>query len=295
MLGEGHAAIDARGHCFSQLRERAGTPAVARQRNLRIVQGMVPIEQRAESPQRRICRILVSRARELPPQILRGRFSRQLDLDQQDDAGAGWQRDLQLAVNAVFADDLNRPRVEVFDGGDVDAKRIARSPGFLRRGTELGDQPNAGGFVSRRNQRATRRGWPGRGAEQHLGDHAERAFGADEQVNQIHLGRNEISGRVLRNSRHPQRRDGDEACGTPLATFQVEDVAVDQDHGDAVDPLTDGAVLESGRTCRACGGRASSGRAEIGWYRRTPSAHGRPHTAGRPAGTRGRCTPSGRR
>ena len=54
---------------------------------------------------------------------------------------AGWQCDIELAIDAVLANDGDRPRVDVFDGGDVDAERILRLPRLLRGGTKLAGQP----------------------------------------------------------------------------------------------------------------------------------------------------------
>ena len=139
LLRQRDAAIDAGRHRFAQLGERRGPRAIARQRDLRIVEHAVSIEQPAEPRQRRIRGAgLAATIRVAGQRSVGGMRVRQLEIDQQRDRRARRQRDVELAIDAVFADHCDRSRIEVLDGDDVDAVRIARTPGRDRGRAQLG-------------------------------------------------------------------------------------------------------------------------------------------------------------
>ncbi len=129
LLRQRHAAIDAGRHRFAQLRERRGARPIGRQRNLGVVEHAMAIEQPAEAHQRRIGRRRIARGLELRPESSASSAGSSRSISKHH-RRARRQRDLELAIDAVLADHGDRSRVEVLDRGDVDAARIARTPGL---------------------------------------------------------------------------------------------------------------------------------------------------------------------
>ena len=128
------AAIDAGRHRFAQLGERCGPRVIGRQRDLRRRRArrgdraagrIAPAASRRrgrERPRVRATERGVSAARTIRARSAAPRRSR-------------WQRDVELAVDAVLAHDGDRSAIDVLDRGDVDAARIARharSPAMRR-------------------------------------------------------------------------------------------------------------------------------------------------------------------
>ena len=180
----------------------AARDAIAGRRDLGIVEHAEPLKDAAETHERRVRRGRIAhRFEPLQPGAVRG--VRQLEIDQQRDRRSRRQRDIELAIDAVFANHGNRSRVDVFDGGDVDATRIAGTPG-LDRGARavLPSSRLRGPPTGQAQWRGTSSPGQRRGAEGHAGNDAERAFGTYEEIDQIHVRRDEITGRSLRHIRH---------------------------------------------------------------------------------------------
>ena len=149
-------------------------------------------------------------------------------------------------------------------------------------------------------------------AQRHLGDHAERAFGSDEQIDEVHRRRGEIAGRQLRHVRHPIRRhrnarravgqhDVEEpvAAGLRPSALDVEHVAVGQHDGQRPHPVARRAVFERGGARRVGGDDAADECAGEGGHGRIVTA--RPSRAPRrdrasvtPASTRTQSWPRSR-
>ena len=107
--------------------------------------------------------------------------------------------------------------------------------------------------------------------QRHLGDDAERAFGSDEQVDEVHARGGEVAGRELRHVRHAVARHTDPhgavgqddlevpvAIGHRAAALDVEHVAAGQDDRQRLHPVARGAVLER-RGARRVGGDDAAG------------------------------------
>ena len=196
---------------------------------------------------------------------------------------------LEPAIDAVFAHDGERAGIDVLDGRDVDARadracatsRCARRAGRRRaRMRRLFDRRPA-------RARGTAPAGARRVRKRHLDDHAERAFGADEQIDEVHAGARRSSRPIA--SARP-------ACGsggtrtrldagrvtiskhavrsTRAPPLDVEHVAAGEDDREAVDPVAHGAVLEGRGAGRVGRDRAADGGAEIRRHRRQPAADG---------------------
>jgi hypothetical protein len=104
----------------------------------------------------------------------------------------------------VIGHGAKRAAVHVLDRGDVE--RSALLPGIGGLAAEPGGDLNGLAIVVASNQgdRASR-------ARDHVqcgfDDHAQRAFGAHEEVDEIHSRLREVAGRELRYDRHRVRRD----------------------------------------------------------------------------------------
>ena len=82
---------------------------------------------------------------------------------------------------------LDRARIEVLDGGTSMPLRIARGPRRVAASRSSPTSAMAFGLGRNGHERAAQAARQARGAQHHLGNHAERAFGADEQIDEIHV------------------------------------------------------------------------------------------------------------
>ena len=179
-------------------------------RDLRAIEGAVTLEQPPAESCRSACRApSVSAAGDLVERpgaavVLAGK----LELDEQQQRGVRRERDrLVHAVDAVFVAGLEAAAVEMLDRGDVDAARDRAAAHVCREAVpQLVDERQARRFGRSsapgpaRSNRAS-----GQDPQRGVDDDAERALGADEQIDQIHVGRREISGRTLGHVRHHVR------------------------------------------------------------------------------------------
>ena len=277
-LGATDASVDAGRHGLANAEQLLGPLAIARQRQFGVVEHAVPIEHAAEARQRRVGRILVEGGADLLVRLLL-REQRQLELDQQQESRRCRPGDLVLAVGSILREDLQRPGVHVFDRRDVDPGRVARPPRLARRAAQLRHQCEGTRFIGDRDQGVAETGTRGLQSQHGRGDDPQRALGPDEQVHEVHARRGVVARRPLDHVRHHVGRHGhdtrtrrsvdDERPGVVedvIAATDVDDVATRKHDGQAVDPLSRGAVLEGRRPGRIGGDDAADGGAEIGWH-----------------------------
>ena len=137
------------------------------------------------------------------------------EIDRQDHRRSDGQRDVEPPVDAVFAQDLDRARIEMLDGRDVNAVGIVRGPRVDCRTTQFGDERNALRLGRHRHERAAKAARHRRGPQRDVRDDAERALGADEEIDEIHSRLNEVTGGFFGHVGHPQcgKADGPHAAG----------------------------------------------------------------------------------
>jgi len=105
------------------------------------------------------------------------------------------------------------------------------------------------------------RGTPRQNAQRDLGDDAERSFRSDEEIDEVHAGRREITGRILRHCRHPVGGHRHQAGGLRAAAFDPTRVAAGEHDGHRTHPVARRAVLEGGGAGCVGGHRAADERA----------------------------------
>ena len=175
-----HAAIDARGHGFAQLDESSGTRGVGWQHDLRRPEHARPIEQ-ATSRVSGVSSVLSRAARS--PRVAAERLSDN-SICASSTTPVRWLPDAETPVDAVPAHDLPCDRC-AFDRGDVQPlpigmRHVARAARADRRRAQWRrPRPRVVSSASRRRLDAAAVGAGN--------DHdAERPFGADEQIDEIH-------------------------------------------------------------------------------------------------------------
>ena len=128
---------------------------------------------------------------------------RQLEIDQQHDRRSRGQRDIELAIDAVFTNHGDRSRVD-----DVRWRRYRCHADRRRARSRSRPSRNSPVIAIARSSDGTgtsaRHKAPGSGAVRNvtLDNHAERAFGSDEEIDEVHARRDEITCRSLRHIRH---------------------------------------------------------------------------------------------
>ena len=151
---------------------------------------------------------------------------------------------------------------------DVDAvadrrRATSRSAASRSRRDERERRAAVANGTNARHDRRPRR----QHAQRHLGDDAERAFRADEEIDQVHVRRGEVAGRQLRHAaasdsagtgtRTVRSRSIDLEVAVRVrarrAALDVEHVAARQHDGERLDPVARRAVLER-RGARGVGG-----------------------------------------
>ena len=150
-------------------------------------------------------------------------------------------------------------------------RRIVGAPGLPRGIAQALHERERRAAIVERHERQAHRRPRGQHAQGHLGDDAERAFGSDEQVDEVHARRREVAGRELRHIRHPVARhaqpDGvvgqDDfevpvGIGDRFAAHDVEHLAAGQHHRQRPHPVARRAVLER-RGARGVGGDDAAG------------------------------------
>ena len=129
----------------------------------------------------------------------------ELQLHEQRERRSVGHRDVVPRAGAVLLDDLERSPIHVLDRAGVDAVRrrrirhvaIEASRSSLTSASALRFGRGTG------SRRSTMFGAGDSVRNVICGDDAERAFGSDEEIDEVHVGRGVIAGRALRHLRHP--------------------------------------------------------------------------------------------
>ena len=114
-------------------------------------------------------------------------------------------RDVVSRPGAVLADDLERAAIHVLDRACIDAIRRSDLPRRDRRVAQRPDEREPLRLGRHGIHASTMFGARRERAERDLRDHSERAFGSDEEIDEVHVGRGVVAGRALRHLRHRGR------------------------------------------------------------------------------------------
>jgi hypothetical protein len=192
--------------------------------------------------------------------------------------------------------DVETVRVEPLDGTDVRAAAIAALAGRSGRPAHGRGQLERGLLVGKKHQRRDDGRRRGNQLDGHGRDQTQRALRADEQIDQVHWIRGEVASgdlfhggqAVFRNGnleiRTVGQPDAERAAATchDLSPLDFQQIAVEKQHPQAVDPLARDAVLEGRRAARVRRGGAADHRLLVGRHRREIKAlpgHGLLHLA----------------
>ncbi len=280
------ATIDRLRDALAKGEERVASPVLAGQRRQRRCQHVVVLEQSAEAEKRGVVGWIADAA-DFGGRLIRGRGRFEIDLHEQRGAYGRVECEPEAVRVPVLADERDRARIEVLDGRHVDA--AAEVATRFRSGlTERIGEPECRGFGGTPDQRDEGRGRRWEHVEVDAGHDAERAFGPDEEIDEVHRRGREVAGRQLRNAGHAVRRDRDAAegsvapddlemtvaAGGDFAADEIQHTTVVQHDGEATDPGPCRSMLERGRTSGVGGDGAADGGAVVGRHRRIASSTG---------------------
>ena len=288
LLRAADTRVDAGRHRFTQRQQLTLAPAIARHRDLHPVQHTGFVQRAAETDQRCVRGARFPRPADLVERPGGGHFRRQLQRDKQRHRRAVRDRHAVRAIGEILAQDRQTSRVHMLDRGDVEAVRILLAPRVASRLAEPGHEADRRAPIVEWHEREAHRRPCLQHPQRHRGDHAEGAFGSDEEIDQIHRRRGEIAGGAFRHIRHPIRRhrnprrpvgqhDVEEpvAAGRRLSALDVEHLAVGQHDGQRPHPLARRSVLERGGACCVGGNDAADEGAREGRHRRIMAARPR--------------------
>ena len=208
--------------------------------------------------------------------------------------------------NAVVTDQRERARIEVLDRGDVDAVRSPVRRGRVPAWRRSSASASAAASSPTRRQADEPRGRRRQHDELDRRDDAERAFGADEEIDEVHARRRRNTRRrasarpacdsvgiAIRGSRRRRRRSRSRRSGlaVDVAALEIEDVAVGEHDGERADPAAGCAVLERRRAGGVGRDGAADRRAIVGGERRDSIGRAR-RGASRELGERRRPAPT---
>ena len=217
--GQPHAAIDACGHGFAQLDERRGTRGVAGQHDLRRFEHAVSIEQPTESCQRRVLGAFARRgeiapqvaARAPPPTIRSAPAARRRSL-----VATPMPRRRSTPSSRTTASDRRSMCSMAATSSPCRSlvRQVACAASRSSPASAIAASSLASGVISQQTP-------AGRGCTSELGldDDAERAFRADEQIDEIHPRRDVVARGSLRHIGHLQRRDIDADASPSLVSM----------------------------------------------------------------------------
>ena len=97
----------------------------------------------------------------------------------------------------------------MLDRGNVDPVRIAAAPCASGRIAQRPHERKRAIDIAELHECKAERGPVWQHAQRRFGDHAERAFRSDEEIDQVHAGRGEVPRGQLRHGRHAISRHVD--------------------------------------------------------------------------------------
>jgi len=132
-------------------------------------------------------------------------------------------------------------------------------------------EPDDGGGGGQEGHQAPNGAGCGQEPQRGFGHDAEGAFGADEEIDEVHVGIDEVAGRVFaRRAAQGRERAGDgaegetQALGPIAAAAEVEDFAGSQGDAQAEHVVAGGAVQEREGAGRVAGDHAADGGGGLG-------------------------------
>ena len=194
LLRPADALVDGGRHGFPNRQQLVRPRVVTGHRHLDIVQDAGGVEEPAETPEGTVRCLGFARVPDVLVRAGARRVRRKFERDEQRHLRAGRNRDAVLAIDTIFAEQLETARVHVFDRRHIDAVRIVRPPRIASQAPHLADECHGAGAERERHEREAHRRPDRQEAKRRLGHDAQCAFAADEQVDEIHAGGREVSG-----------------------------------------------------------------------------------------------------
>src|SRR5262245_19847318 len=130
-FGVANAAVDAERRGLAQREQLLRAPDVAGHRQFRAIERVMNDQQLNEPPDRRVPPGAIKRRGNILERAVGRRPRRQFELDDQQEGGLFRNRDRVSPIGAVFTQHLQAAPIEMFDGRDIDAVSVLRSPGRL--------------------------------------------------------------------------------------------------------------------------------------------------------------------